>query len=103
MTAARVEAGTDGVVRLSGDLTFASVLQVRAPLLAQLQACGARGVLDLSGVERVDSSALSLWLVCRRQAERLGQQLTLTGVPADFRAIAGLVGLSEELDGGRGA
>eukprot|EP01155_Anaeramoeba_flamelloides_P010003 Anaeramoba_flamelloidesa2597_17.p3 GENE.a2597_17~~a2597_17.p3 ORF type:complete len:102 (-),score=16.67 a2597_17:458-763(-) len=99
MTAAKVEVANAGEVRLSGDLTFATVLQVRQPLLDQLQACGARGTLDLSGVDRVDSSALSLWLVCLRQARRLQQELHLVGVPADFDAIAGLVSLDEELSG----
>lgn len=97
MTAAKVETTSSGVVRVTGDLTFATVLQVRKPLLEQLQVCGALCTLDLSGVGRVDSSALSLWLVCQRQASRLQQTLTLTGVPADFGAIAGLVGLDAEL------
>ncbi|GAA0689603.1 hypothetical protein GCM10009104_15140 [Marinobacterium maritimum] len=97
MTAAKVETPSAGVVKVSGDLTFATVLQVRKGLLDQLQACGARCTLDLSGVDRVDSSALSLWLVCLRQARQLQQELTLIGVPADFDAIAGLVGLDAEL------
>ncbi len=97
MTAAKVETPSAGRVRVSGDLTFATVLQVRKLLLEQLQACGARCTLDLSGVDRVDSSALSLWLVCQRQAGRLRQELILTGVPADFDAIARLVGLDAEL------
>ncbi len=97
MTAAKVETPSAGVVKVSGDLTFATVLQARKPLLAQLQACGSRCTLDLSGVDRVDSSALSLWLVCLRQARRQQQALTLVGVPADFNAIADLVGLDAEL------
>lgn len=99
MTAARVDEAQAGVVRVSGDLTFATVLNVRKPLLQQLAACGEHCTLDLTAVGRVDSSALSLWLVCQRQAERLQQRLTLTGVPADFAAIAGLVGLDAELSG----
>ncbi|MBA4503112.1 STAS domain-containing protein [Marinobacterium marinum] len=100
MAVAKVETASKERVRISGDLTFATVLSIRAPLLKQLQACGPRCLLDLSGVERVDSSALSLWLVCQRQAQRLGQELVLEGVPADFDAIAGLVGLAAELPRG---
>ncbi|MBV0933078.1 STAS domain-containing protein [Marinobacterium weihaiense] len=98
MTAAKVERSGDAQVALSGDLTFATVLQIRTPLLQQLKACGEACVLDLSAVERVDSSALSLWLVCQRQARRLSQRLTLCGVPEDFHSIAGLVGLADGLD-----
>lgn len=97
MTAAKVESPEPGRVTISGDLTFATVLQVRKPLLEQLKICGDHCTLDMSAVDRVDSSALSLWLVCQRQAARLQQQLDLGSVPADFRAIAGLVGLGEGL------
>jgi len=103
MTAAKVETANAGVVQVSGDLTFATVLQIRKSLLTQLEACGDRCTLDLSGVKRVDSSALSLWLVCQRQVQRLQQTLTLTGAPRDFNAIARLVGLDEELAGAAGA
>ncbi|MBR9827229.1 MAG: STAS domain-containing protein [Oceanospirillales bacterium] len=97
-TAAKVEAPAAGQVQLSGELTFASVLQVRTPLLNQLEAAGDACTLDLSGVTRVDSSALSLWLVCQRHASQRKQQLKLSGIPADFRAIAVLVGLGDQLD-----
>ncbi|GAA0788180.1 STAS domain-containing protein [Marinobacterium sediminicola] len=97
MTAAKVESQGNGVVRVSGDLTFATVLKLRPLLLEQLRSSGSQCTLDLSGVERVDSSALSLWLVCQRQALKQGQQLKLSAVPDDFAAIADLVGLDEEL------
>jgi len=93
LTAAKLDSSGEGVVKVSGDLTFQTVPALREPLLQALFAEAGARVLDLGDVGRVDSSALSLWLVCRREAARRDVSLTLTNPPEDLCSIAELVGL----------
>jgi len=95
-TAAELDTSTEGVIRIAGDLTFQTVPALREPLVRALVACNGSCRIDLESVGRVDSSALSLWLVCQREAGRQGIELTLVHPPEGFRSIADLVGL----DGG---
>jgi len=96
-TAAKLDASDAGVIRLLGDLTFQTVPALREPLLQALSACTDGCRLNLEGIGRVDSSALSLWLVCQREARRRGVQLTLESPPRDLCSIAEVVGLTEML------
>ena len=82
---------------MSGDLTFQTVPALREPLIRELRTCSGTCRVDLSSVGRVDSSALSLWLVCRREAGKRGVELKLEHPPQDFLSIADLVGLGEFL------
>lgn len=92
-----VEQTAPGTIRLAGDLVFASVLPARQKLLGLLQQTEGECRVDWSGVQRVDSSALSLWLVCLRQATEQGVQLHIERPPADLVSIADLVGLADAL------
>lgn len=93
LTAAKLDTSTAGVIRISGDLTFQTVPALREPLLEQLVTSGKECRLNLGAVGRVDSSALSLWLVCLREASRQGIALVLENPPEDLCSIAELVGL----------
>lgn len=93
LTAAKLDRRKDGEIRVSGDLTFQTVPALREPLLQALFAEAGDTALDLGEVGRVDSSALSLWLVCQREAARRGVTLTLVNPPEDLCSIAELVGL----------
>lgn len=98
VSAARLDTGTEGVIRVSGDLTFQTVPALRESLIRELEGCDGRCRIDLSDVGRVDSSALSLWLVCRREAGKRRVELKLEHPPQDFLSIADLVGLGEFLN-----
>jgi phospholipid transport system transporter-binding protein len=93
LTVAKLDTSNDGVIRVSGDLTFQTVPALREPLLQELFACEGERRLNLEAVGRVDSSALSLWLVCQREAKRRGVNLILESPPQDLCSIAELVGL----------
>ncbi|MGB2129951.1 MAG: STAS domain-containing protein [Marinobacterium sp.] len=97
MMAVKVEQPAPDRICLSGDLVFATVLEARRELLKRLAQCEGVCQVDWSGVQRVDSSALSLWLSCLRFAAERQQTLTLVNPPEDFASIAGLVGLAEAL------
>jgi len=98
MAMPKVKVSGDRVLRLSGDLLFSTVVTLRDELL---QAIAEQGegplVLDMAGVKRVDSSALSLWLCCQRQAKDKGGEVTIRNLPKDMKSIADLVGLDNYL------
>ena len=68
-------------------------------LLAQgaQQFTGPRVTVDLSGVTEVDSSALSLLLEWRREADRNGREIRYRNLPASLKSLAELYGITELL------
>ncbi len=94
----KVEIGDDKVLRLSGDLLFSTVVTLRDELLKAIDDQGEGAlILDMAGVEKVDSSALSLWLCCQREARNNGREVTVHNLPKDMKSIADLVGLDDYL------
>lgn len=85
----RLEAG---VAVLEGDL----VLDQATRLLADGEAAIDAGstVFDLSGVGRMDSSALSLLLALRRRAA--GKTLQFRNVPESLTSLARLYGIADQ-------
>lgn len=54
-------------------------------------------LVDLSGVESVDSAAVSLLLGWARAAQGSRRELRVTGLPADLLSLARLYGVDELL------
>ncbi|WP_374539516.1 STAS domain-containing protein [Chitinimonas taiwanensis] len=82
-------------ISLSGGLVLDSICRVErevAPLLVAPALC-----LDLSEVAEVDSTAISLLLQWRRQAQAAGRQLTLHNPPASLLSLAALYGVEDFL------
>ncbi len=50
-------------------------------------------ILDFSGVHDLDSAALALILVCRREAERLQKPLQCINLPENLKNLATLYGV----------
>lgn len=85
----------DGVLALSGPLTMETV---PALLPAGVKYLGGGDLLvDLSGVNLVDSAAVSLLLGWLRAAQRQQRQLHLTGMPEDLLSLARLYGVDRLL------
>ncbi|TCK07317.1 STAS domain-containing protein [Marinobacterium mangrovicola] len=93
----KVEQKEEGVIAITGDLLFSSIMAVRKELESRLKNVSGQVVLDLAGVARADSSALALWLNCRRLGERQGFELSLRNIPEGMESIADLVGLDHGL------
>ncbi len=53
------------------------------------------GIIDLSGVDAVDSAAVAVLLVWRRRAAVERVELSFTGAPANLGALAELYGVEE--------
>ncbi len=92
---ARASVLTDenGLLRLQGELDFVSVLAVREQLAERIAASRGDIMLDLSGLQRVNSVGLSLLLRVAEQAAEADRTLLLSGVPAGLQSIAQVCGL----------
>lgn len=76
------------VLTLGGEFDLASSDVLREALLAGLDACsGDRLLVDLSGVEFFDSTALGTLVVAHHHATSLGVQLILTGAPPRLQRL----------------
>ncbi|GAB3764494.1 anti-anti-sigma factor [Nocardioides ginsengisegetis] len=71
---------TDGpTLVLVGDFDVRSTMQVRAAIYDHLEGHDEDVVVDLTGVDVVDLTALKVLAVATRQASRSGHHLTLRG------------------------
>ncbi len=94
MSDGRVERGADGEIRLSGVLDYQSGPALRRQGQALIrQAKGTRVLVDCSEVERSSSVGLSLLLAFTRDVQKQGDELVITGLPADMRELARVSGL----------
>lgn len=81
--------------RLDGDVTLDTV----PGLIEQVRPLIRSGIdtIDSSGVKSVDSSALGLFLACKREARNCNKSLNLTGLPPSLLSLASLYGVSDQL------
>lgn len=86
------------ILRLEGELDFASAVAVRPELEKRLDAASSVMTLDLSGLTRVNSVGLSLILVAARRLEQRGGSLAIRGVPAGLQSMAAVYGLDQWLN-----
>jgi serine/threonine-protein kinase RsbW len=89
---------TETVYRLSGDLDFRAVDSARAALLLALER--ARGVLviDLSAVDFIDSSGLSVLTEAARNAARRTIRIRLRGLDPHHERLLHVIGLADRFD-----
>ncbi len=93
----RLVAGKEpGVLRLEGELSFATVPELWRTTPFPPPGEGAL-VLDLGGVRRADSAGLALMVEWLRAARRAGRELRLRAMPEQMRAIARVSGLDRIL------
>ncbi|MFC4764263.1 STAS domain-containing protein [Dyella koreensis] len=83
-------------VTLPADCRIADLPAVKAELQAALATSAAE--LDASAVERVDTAALQLLAVFRRDAASKGLAVAWTGASAALRDAATLLGLAHTLE-----
>lgn len=80
-----------GVIQLSGDLVFASVTRVLGQIEPLLDGAEKSPlVIDLSGVEDVDSAGLALLLEVLERARHHGVPLRIRSLPESLLGIARL-------------
>jgi len=82
-------------IRVSGRLTIDTVAGL---FNSGLQSNGQTALMvDMSGVETVDSAAVSLILAWVREARRSNINLTFSNVPGNLLSLADLYGVSDSL------
>lgn len=89
------EVGTAVVVRLGGELDLYNAEQVRGALAEAAQRRPARLVVDMSQVEFMDSTALSVLVEARKAT---GGQFRLAGPREDTRRTLEVSGLDRHLN-----
>ncbi len=91
---ARLEAGSDGALRATGLLTFATARELWPQGLSRIDGVtrGGELVVDLSGITRSDSAGLALLVAWHAHAGEAGVQLAYRGLPAELRALAAISG-----------
>lgn len=79
---------TDGVLAVSGNLDFTTVVSLREEGDKQIQRHQGELVIDLTEVESVNTAAMALLLSWFRTAKQAGIDLKYQNVPASLTAIA---------------
>lgn len=79
---------TDGpAIVLSGDFDVRSTAQVRRAIYDHLECYDDNVIVDLTGVDSVDMTALKVLAVATRRASRAGHRLTLRGCGPSVRRM----------------
>ena len=80
---------------LSGELTVASAGEVRDTLLRAADEPKAEGVcLDMTGVERMDISAVQLLLALRNDCSKKERKFSVTGMPPSTEHFFAQIGIT---------
>src|SRR5579875_242368 len=88
--------GARTVLALAGDLDLATVTALREAAIAELDADHCRElVLDLAGLDFLDSTGLGCWIDLRNEAADRGKSLRLERMPAIAGRTVTLAGLAE--------
>ena len=95
---ARRSAGPVELVSLSGTLDAWSEPEVRSALRAVLEEGRSRLVLDLSGLKRVDSTGLSVFLSVLKAARTAGGDVVLLSPSATVVSVLRLTRLDQILE-----
>ena len=89
----------DGIhVQLSGELDISSASGVESRLIEVEQRAPERLILDLTRVNFIDSTGLSMIINADGRAKRAGRRLTIVSGDGVPRRILRTVGLEERLD-----
>lgn len=89
----------DDSLQVTGNVTIATVSALLSESL-KLQAesvPNGKLLIDFAGLEKVDSSAVSLMLVWTREAQRNKVNLSFINVPGNLMSLARLYGVAELL------
>lgn len=89
---------SSGALELTGDLTLATVAGWHERFKTASRSDGLPEEIDLSAVDRADTSALALLLEIESWARAAGQSIRWTEPPPGLRVLADLTGASSLLN-----
>ncbi|MFY9932688.1 MAG: STAS domain-containing protein [Streptosporangiaceae bacterium] len=85
------------VVAISGEVDVCTEAPLQQSLLRIIRECGAKLMLDMSGVSFIDCAGLRALLLTRRRAEMRGVFLRLIATSAAVRRVIELTGAQDAL------
>lgn len=88
MSQAQIEIDEDGMVRVSGELTFSTVTALNGQAEKLFASRSGDLSIDLGGVSRADSAGLALLIEWMRWARQRNVPLRLYRMPMQMRTIA---------------
>ena len=88
-------AGSDGIARVTGALTFETVARLYRDMEKRLPGTEPIEAVDLDGVSGADSAGLALLLEWQARQRKRGRELTITNAPDSLLRLARL---SEAID-----
>jgi anti-anti-sigma factor len=90
-------AGSAAVVRVVGELDVATAPQLREAVVGLVRQDVSDVIVDLGGLEFVDSSGLSVLIGAHKRLREQGGQLRLRSVPAQAANVLRVTGLTDIL------
>ncbi|MEQ8506019.1 MAG: STAS domain-containing protein [Rhodospirillales bacterium] len=81
------EKGDTVTAQISGQMTFSDRGEVSGLSLALMRVNAEKIVVDLSGVEYIDSAGLGVLLILREAAQDKGKDITLTGMTGSAKEV----------------
>ncbi|TXS44452.1 STAS domain-containing protein [Streptomyces sp. t39] len=89
------DAATGPVLRVDGELDYATSAQLRDLLPTLTVGPGQRLVVDLAGMHFCDSSGIAALIAARNHAQACGADIALAAVPENTLRILRIVGLDQ--------
>ena len=84
------------VLSLFGELDLQSAPALAGVLREPRNAAAARIVLDLSGLEFIDSTGISVLVQARLQADEGGREFVLTKLPSSVDRVFSITGITSQ-------
>tara|TARA_R110002072_G_scaffold28741_1_gene91994 strand:- start:2011 stop:2316 length:306 start_codon:yes stop_codon:yes gene_type:complete len=81
------ENGNTVTARISGQMTFSERGEVSGLSLALMRGNQPDIVVDLSGVESIDSAGLGILLILRESAQEKGRKIALSGMTGSVKEV----------------
>lgn len=92
------EKETESVARVTGEVDVYTASKLKETLIPLAEKENHRLVIDLSGVEYIDSTGLGIFIGALKAAEKSGSTLKLTGLNDRVRRLFEITGLHEVID-----
>jgi anti-anti-sigma factor len=87
--------GDAAVVRIEGEIEFATAPRLRGTLLDLAQDGASPVILDLAGVTFVDSAGISLLIQAKKRLDTIASELVLRAPQAGVRRVLEISGVTE--------
>jgi anti-sigma B factor antagonist len=89
------ESVADGLVALSGEIDFTVTPRMRERLAAFIEATGGEIILDMGGLDYIDSSGLAALIEARKILKSKGRKIRISEVSPQVRKLFNLTQIGD--------